>query len=116
MGLDIFREYNSKSTSKSNGKYKATLQTDIWGNYFITYLEEDVDVTSIPDKMSNMDWLKNELDDLSYEELFEWDKSVNTKLEPSSVYNIIWYTKKEQGFDDEYATYTPTISSITKIK
>lgn len=92
--------------------YKAIIQTDLYCNYVILYLEEDENIhdTNI---LSNKDWFEELLVDYRYEELFDW--RVNVDLEPSTSYLIDWYVSKEQGYYDFYPEYIPTITKIEKI-
>ena len=92
--------------------YKAIIQTDLYCNYVILYLEEDENIQDT-NRLSNKDWFEELLFDFRYEELFEW--RVNVDLEPSTSYLIDWYVSKEQGYYDLYPEYIPTITKIEKI-
>ena len=89
----------------------AKIRTDVFNNMFLTYIEEEDDC----DGMTNKEYLKRELENVEYNELFDWDNNLkNFELKPSKEYLISWKIVKEEDYDGE-VSYTPTIYTINEL-
>lgn len=88
------------------------LRTDIFNNMFLTYVEEDDE----PQGMSNKEYLYHELENMGYNELFEWDISLkNFEMKPNKEYLINWKICTTQGYYDDYPESSPMIYKITEL-
>lgn len=89
----------------------AKIRTDVFNNMFLTYIEEEDDEYVI----TNKEYLKRELENVEYNELFDWDNNLkNFELKPSKEYLISWKIVKEEDYDGE-VSYTPTIYKINEL-
>ena len=87
------------------------IRTDVFNNMFLTYIEEEDDEYVI----TNKEYLKKELENVEYNELFDWDNNLkNFELKPSKEYLISWKIVKEEDYDGE-VSYTPTIYKINEL-
>ena len=86
----------------------AKIRTDVFNNMFLTYIEEEDDY----DGMTNKEYFKRELEDVEYNELFDWDiKLKDFELKPNKEYLISWKIVKEE----EYCGGVSCIPIIYKI-
>lgn len=92
----------------------AKIRTDVFNNIFLTYIEEDDDFKG----MSNKEYFKNELENVGYNELFDWDSSLlkDFELKPNREYLISWkIIKVSRIYEDMEAEYIPTIYKIQEL-
>ena len=89
----------------------AKIRTDVFNNMFLTYIEEEDDECAI----TNKEYLKRELEDVEYNELFDWDNNLkNFELKPSKEYLIWWKIVKEEDCYVDVSC-TPTIYKINEM-
>ena len=87
----------------------AKIRTDVFNNMFLTYIEEEDDFEGI----SNKEFLKNELQNIEYNELFDWDISLKDfEMKPNKEYLVNWKITKTQGYYDDFPESIPTIYKI----
>lgn len=85
------------------------IRTDIWCNYFVTEVQEqDEDLQC----QSDYDYLSEELNNVSYNDLF--DSKIELNLQPNKEYEIKWIIVIEDDF--EYGTCIDAIPTIIDIK
>ena len=73
----------------------AKIRTDVFNNMFLTYIEEEDDC----DGMTNKEYFKKELENVEYNELFDWDiRLKDFELKPSKEYLISWKIVKEEDY------------------
>ena len=90
----------------------AKIRTDVFNNMFLTYIEEEDDFEG----MSNKEFFKNELENVAYNELFDWDISLRDfEMKPNKEYLVNWKIRKTQHHYDEYPEYIPTIYKISEL-
>ena len=90
----------------------AKIRTDVFNNIFLTYIEEADDFEG----MSNKEFFANELENIEYNELFDWDASLKDfELKPNKEYLISWKITKTQDYYDEYPECIPTIYKISEL-
>ena len=90
----------------------AKIRTDVFNNIFLTYIEEEDDCEG----MSNKEYFKLELENVEYNELFDWDVSLKGfKLKPNTEYLISWKIVKEFDYFENYPSQVPTIYKITEL-
>ena len=90
----------------------AKIRTDVFNNMFLTYIEEEVSC----DGMTNKEYLHNELENIEYNELFDWDINLKDfEIKPNKEYLISWKIVKTQGYHDDYPEYMPTIYKINEL-
>ena len=90
----------------------AKIRTDVFNNMFLTYIEEEDDFKG----MSNKEFFANELENIEYNELFDWDASLKDfELKPNKEYLINWKITKTQGYYDLYPECIPTIYKINEL-
>ena len=89
----------------------AKIRTDVFNNMFITYIEEEDDC----DGMTNKEYLKRELENVEYNELFDWDiKLKDFELKPNKEYLISWKIVKEEEYYGDVSCI-PTIYKINEL-
>ena len=89
----------------------AKIRTDVFNNMFLTYIEEEDDFQG----MSNKEFFKNELDNIEYNELFDWDISLRDfEMKPNAEYLINWKITKTEDYYEDYPEYIPTIYKINE--
>ena len=89
----------------------AKIRTDVFNNMFLTYIEEEDDFEG----MSNIEFLKNELENVEYNELFDWDISLRDfEIKPNKEYLVNWKIIKTQDYYDECPECIPTIYKISE--
>ena len=89
----------------------AKIRTDVFNNMFLTYIEEEDDEYVI----TNKEYLKRELENVEYNELFDWDiKLKDFELKPNKEYLISWKIVKEEDYYGD-VSYTPTIYKINEL-
>ena len=89
----------------------AKIRTDVFNNMFITYIEEKDDC----DGMTNKEYFKRELENVEYNELFDWDiRLKDFELKPNKEYLISWKIVKEKDYCGD-VSYTPTIYKINEL-
>ena len=89
----------------------AKIRTDVFNNMFLTYIEEEDDECV----MTNKEYLKRELENVEYNELFDWCNNLkNFELKPSKEYLISWKIIKEEDYYGEVSC-TPTIYKINEL-
>ena len=89
----------------------AKIRTDVFNNMFLTYIEEEDDEYVI----TNKEYLKRELENVEYNELFDWDNNLkNFELKPNKEYLISWKIVKEEEYCGD-VSYTPTIYKINEL-
>lgn len=90
----------------------AKIRTDVFNNMFLTYIEED----DYNEGMSNKEYFKKELEDVPYNELFDWDVSLgDIELKPSKEYLINWKIIKHLDCYGVEAESIPTIYKINEL-
>ncbi len=90
----------------------AKIRTDVFNNMFLTYIEEEDDFKG----MSNKEFFANELENIEYNELFDWDVSLKDfELKPNKEYLISWKITKTQDYYDLYPECIPTIYKIIEV-
>ena len=86
----------------------AKIRTDVFNNMFLTYIEEEDDY----DGMTNKEYFKRELENVEYNELFDWDiRLKDFELKPNKEYLISWKIVKEEEYYGD-VSYIPTIYKI----
>ena len=89
----------------------AKIRTDVFNNMFLTYIEEEDDY----DGMTNKEYFKRELENVEYNELFDWDiRLKDFELKPNKEYLISWKIVKEEDYYGD-VSYTPTIYKINEL-
>ena len=89
----------------------AKIRTDVFNNMFLTYIEEEDDEYVI----TNKEYLKRELENVEYNELFDWDNNLkNFELKPNKEYLISWKIVKEEDYCGD-VSYAPTIYKINEL-
>ena len=90
----------------------AKIRTDVFNNMFLTYIEEEDDFEG----MSNKEFFANELENIEYNELFDWDASLKEfELKPNKEYLISWKITKTQDYYDLSPECIPTIYRIIEL-
>ena len=90
----------------------AKIRTDVFNNMFLTYIEEEDDFEG----MSNKEFFKNELENVAYNELFDWDISLRDfEMKPNKEYLVNWTIVKTQDYYEGYPESIPTIYKISEL-
>lgn len=84
------------------------IRTDLWCNYFVTEVQEHIECEKC---QSDCDYLKEELNNVSYNDLF--DSKIELNLQPNKEYEIKWIIVIEDDFyDGGFVDAMPTIIEI----
>lgn len=94
--------------------YEIYIRTDFIGDYFITKIIEDKTPEELEKskEQSISEYLKDELSNLSYEELFDWIPEFD--LKPNTEYKVWFYISRNTDYYGEVETI-PTIKYIEEI-
>ena len=91
-------------------KYIVQLTTDIFGNYFVTDINEADQVGDC----SLRDALKEEINNMGLDEYLDFSKGI--ELEPNSKYKCKLYFIEEFDFYDNLLQCVPTITEVELMK